>query len=264
MLNLEYPLTRAQIGSYRKNGFICLRKVAAASDIAVYRPKIQNAVAKKLNKDSASGETKAYGRYFGQVTNVWQLDAGLQPFIFAKRFARLAAILMGVSGVRLYHDQALFKQAGGRNTPWHQDQFYWPLDTVNTITLWMPLTEAPRESGTMSFAAGSHHEGSLISIAISEDSQTRFEELVADRKYPIKDFSLHAGDATFHAGWTVHSAHANSSDATREVITIIYYADGTRIMDPDNENRKVDMEVFHPGQNAGEVAASPLNPLLYP
>jgi ectoine hydroxylase-related dioxygenase (phytanoyl-CoA dioxygenase family) len=264
MLDLEYPLTKDQIGSYRKNGFICLRKLASAPDIAFYRPKIQTAVAQKLSQDSPVGEKKAYGRYFGQVTNVWQLDAGLQPLIFAKRFARIAAKLMGVSGVRLYHDQALFKQAGGRNTPWHQDQFYWPLDTVHTVTLWMPLTDTPRESGTMSFAAGSQHEGSLMNIAISDESQTRFDELVAERKFPVKDFSLHAGDATFHSGWTVHSAHGNSSEATREVITIIYYANGTRLMDPDSENRRVDMEVFHPGQKAGEVAASPLNPLLYP
>ena len=36
--------------------------------------------------------------------------------------------------VRLYHDQALFKEAGGGITPWHQDQHYWPLDTDRTIT----------------------------------------------------------------------------------------------------------------------------------
>jgi hypothetical protein len=35
-------------------------------------------------------------------------------------------------------------------------------------------------------------------------------------------------------------------------------------MEPDNEFRKVDLEVFHPGQRPGELAASPLNPLLYP
>jgi len=46
-------------------------------------------------------------------------------------------------------------------------------------------------------------------------------------------------------------------------MAIIYYADGTRIMEPDNEHRKVDMEVFHPGLKPGDIAASELNPLLY-
>ena len=40
--------------------------------------------------------------------------------------------------------------------------------------------------------------------------------------------------------------------------------DDTRIMNPDSEYRRIDMEVFHPGQRPGELAASPLNPLLYP
>lgn|GEM_PF-3615286 len=37
------------------------------------------------------------------------------------------------------------------------------------------------------------------------------------------------------------------------------FANGTRILDPDNEHRKVDMEVFHPGQKPGELAASDKN-----
>jgi len=31
---------------------------------------------------------------------------------------------MGVQGVRLYHDQALIKEPGGKPTPWHQDYYY--------------------------------------------------------------------------------------------------------------------------------------------
>ena len=36
--------------------------------------------------------------------------------------------LLQTPGVRMYHDQALYKEAGGGYTPWHVDQFYWPLD----------------------------------------------------------------------------------------------------------------------------------------
>ena len=59
-----------------------------------------------------------------------------------------AAHLLGVDGVRLSHDQALFKEPGGGRTPWHQDQCYWPLDTDKTITMWMPLVDVPGEVGT--------------------------------------------------------------------------------------------------------------------
>ena len=42
----------------------------------------------------------------------------------------IATELMQTDGARLYHDQALFKEAGGGITPWHADQYYWPLNRL--------------------------------------------------------------------------------------------------------------------------------------
>ncbi len=259
-----HTLTAEVVRSYQENGFVMLRALATRPEVNAYRPLIQEAVREKFERQEIEGRKGGYGRFFTQVTNIWRLDARLQALVFARRFAKVAADLMGVPGVRLYHDQALFKPAGGSATPWHQDQVYWPLDTTHTITLWMPLLDAPRDMGTMSFAAGSHREGPLLNVAISDESQQQFERLVRERRFPVVDHELNAGDATLHAGWTVHSSHPNSSDRTREALAIIYYADGTRIMNPDSEYRKVDMEAFHPGQKPGDIAASPLNPLLFP
>ena len=200
---------------------------------------------------------------FTQVTNVWRVHETVRAFIFAKRFARLAAELLGVQGVRLYHDQALIKEPGGKPTPWHQDHYYWPLETENTVTMWMPLIDCPHEMGTMNFVSGSHINPAFQEMPISETSQEYFSRLIAEQHLPTPHYSMKAGDATFHYGRTLHSAPANSTAAPREVITIIYYADGTRLIKPDNEHRKVDLEVFHPGQKPGEIAASALNPLLW-
>jgi ectoine hydroxylase-related dioxygenase (phytanoyl-CoA dioxygenase family) len=100
-------------------------------------------------------------------------------------------------------------------------------------------------------------------MEISESSQKYFEEIVRQRGVVVPSFSLKAGDATFHTGWTLHSAHKNTSDRRREVMTIIYFADGARVVEADNEHRKIDAEVFIPGRRPGEPADSELNPLLY-
>jgi len=63
---------------------------------------------------------------------------------------------MKVDGVRIYHDQALFKEPGGGFTPWHADQYYWPLETDKTITAWMPLQSIPLTMGPLEFSAGRH------------------------------------------------------------------------------------------------------------
>jgi len=45
-------------------------------------------------------------------------------------------------------------------------------------------------------------------------------------------------------------------------MTVIYYADGTRVSELDNKNRIVDRDHWLPGTAPGELAASPLNPVL--
>ena len=262
-LSAMYPLSQDQVSQHQQDGHIFLENVASKDELNAVRPLILGIVDELAKSGERQGRISDYGKMFTQITNVWRKDASIKKFILAKRFAQIAADLMGVKGVRLYHDQALVKEPGGKLTPWHQDYYYWPLATEHTITMWMPLVDVTREMGSMSFVQGSHVDSAYEQLPISETSQEYFERVIKNQKSKICSYSLKAGDATFHSGRALHAAHANASNRRREIIAIIYYADGTRIMEPDNQHRKVDMEVFHPGQKPGELAASELNPLLF-
>jgi ectoine hydroxylase-related dioxygenase (phytanoyl-CoA dioxygenase family) len=74
---------------------------------------------------------------------------------------------------------------------------------------------------------------------------------------------MNAGDATFHSGWTMHSAPGNPTSEMRKVMTIIYAADGTLVAEPDSNVRRSDMEGWLPGLKPGDLVSSPLNPLVY-
>ena len=264
-LSSEYALTQESPAAYRANGHVLLRGVCARDEIVAYRKALSDATYRYKTEQPPIEERDTYGRAFLQVTNLWVHDEGARRFVLARRFAGIAARLMGVEAVRLYHDQALYKEARGGHTPWHQDQYYWPLESVNTITMWMPLVDADKQMGTMTFASGSHREGFLGHVEISDHSQEIFRRLVETRGYPLVSAgAMRAGDATFHSGWTLHSAPANATDRTREVMTVIYFADGIRIEQPDNRHREADLLAWFPGQSAGEDAASHLNPLVYP
>ncbi len=262
-----YHITDEQSQQYKRDGCILIRNILRHDEVEIFRKYIEDAVANYFEERKKLQESQVvdnYNSYFTQVTNVWEKDEMVKRFAIAKRFAKIAADLMGVKGVRLYHDQALFKEPGGLPTPWHQDQYYWPLDTTNTITMWMPLVDVNEDMGSLKFAVGSQKEGSVGDIPISEDSNTAYEKTIEERGYAVVTNELKTGDATFHAGWTMHASSGNNSTRRREVMTVIYYADGTRIMEPDNKHRKIDMEVFHPGAKPGDLAATHLNPLLYP
>lgn len=249
---------------FRADGHAVVHGLASRGDIDGYRPVIERAVREVAQRNDPQGRIDDYSRLFTQVTNIWRLDEGARRIVFARPFAVAAARLLGVPSVRLYHDQALFKPAGAARTPWHQDRYYWPLDTDLTVTMWLPLLDVTEEMGPMIFASGSHRVKVPGDVAISEGTDQRLARFVEAQRFPIITGPISAGDATFHLGGTLHSAGANRSDRTREVLTVIYYAAGTRVAVPANDNQRVDSEVFLPGVKAGEEAASEMNPVLYP
>lgn len=261
----DYPLAPEQFMFYREKGWILLREVAAPEEVAAYRPIISEVTMAHNYNTKPLAERDTYGKAFIQVGNLWAKDDRAKKFSVARRFAKIAAELMGVKGVRIYHDQALYKEAGGGYTPWHQDQQYWPLDGAKCVTLWMPLVDADADMGTMRFASGSKALGYLGPMNISDDSEAKLEALVAERGYPIEAVGdMRAGDATFHDGWTIHGAPGNQSpDRTREVMTIIYVEDGATITEPDSPQRANDLKTWFPERKPGDKADSALNPLVY-
>lgn len=262
-LTSDYNLTNEQIEQYKSSGHTLVKGLASPDEIKFYRQAILEGV-EKLNTERRKMEDRdTYGKAFLQIFNLWRQNDVLRKFVLAKRFAHVAAKLMGVERVRLYHDQALFKEPGGGHTPWHQDQYYWPLDTNNTVTMWMPLVDINSDMGIMRFASGTHTLGSITSKEISDDSEDFFNNFVASNKFDVNGANaMSAGDATFHAGWTLHNAPGNKSSKMREVMTIIYFADKTRVLEPEHDHRKKDHEVWLMSVPPGQYAESELNPVI--
>ena len=260
-LTEERPVGDEEVAGYRRQGHVTLRGVCSADEVAAYRREIAAAVQRFNPETRPLEERDTYGRAFLQVWNIWLREPAVARFVLARRFAKLAADLMGVDGVRLYHDQALFKEPGGGHTPWHQDRYYWPLDTDDTITMWMPLVDIP---AGMEFASTSHRNADMRGTRISDDSDAYFAQLIEQQGMPVTPVGpLRAGDATFHDGWMVHRAPANPGGPMREVMTVIYFADGTRIGPTDSDERRTDLARWLPGLQTGDLAASEINPLLY-
>jgi len=259
----NYSITKEQQADYQANGHIILKNVLNSAEVKSYREVIVDA-AEHFNTEKRIMEDRdTYGKAFLQIMNLWEVDESVKKFTLAKRFGKIAAALMGVEKVRIYHDQALFKEAGGGHTPWHQDQYYWPLETQKTITMWMPLMDISVEMGMLTFASGSQKLGFMGNLEISDKSEEILGNLVKENNYPITRAEvMNAGDATFHAGWTLHSAPRNYSDKTREVMTIIYVEDGAVISKPKNKNQEADLLKWFKGLPIGSLAASDINPVV--
>jgi ectoine hydroxylase-related dioxygenase (phytanoyl-CoA dioxygenase family) len=260
-LDTFVSIAPAQIEAFRRDGHVLTRGLLNEDEVAVYREVLVKAAEKYNTEKRRMEDRDTYGKAFLQIMNLWRNDEAVKKFVLAKRFGKVAADLMGVENVRIYHDQALFKEPGGGPTPWHQDQYYWPIDTMNTITMWMPLVDINIDMGMLTFASGSHTKGRVFNVEISDESEQAYSDYVKNNNFPItRATEMKAGDATWHYGYTMHSAPGNRSAQMREVMTIIYFADGARVHEPQNSWQAKDLEVWMMNTPIGQKIDTELNP----
>jgi ectoine hydroxylase-related dioxygenase (phytanoyl-CoA dioxygenase family) len=263
-LRLPFDLTQDQIGYYQKNRFIKLKGMLNEETLDFYSKLITEKVHEMNKETRVLNERSTYGKAFLQLFNLWREDDRIREFVFSPRLAKVASELMMCDGVRLYHDQALYKEAGGGFTPWHADQYYWPLETDKAITAWIPLQATPLEMGPLEFSAGSHVVVDGRELEIGDESELLIQKRlkVTDFKHVVEPFE--AGEMSFHSGWVFHRAGANNTDTMRKVMTVIYMDKDMKLKQPENDNQVNDWNTWCPGATVGEVIDSPINPVLYP
>ncbi|MEE9439449.1 MAG: phytanoyl-CoA dioxygenase family protein [Saprospiraceae bacterium] len=258
----KFRLTEEQINHYKKYAYIKLKNVLSPDTITYYNSVISKKVDELNEGDIPLEQKDTYGKAFIQLSNLWQEDKLIKEFVFNSRIANISAELMQVDGVRLYHDQALFKEAGGGITPWHAGQFYWPLSSDKTITAWIPLQEIPLNMGPIEFSAGSNKivEGRNLSISDESEKTIKKNLRINSFEHIIEPFDI--GEVSFHSGWVFHRAGKNTSKNIRKVMTIIYMDKDMILKEPDSTQQQYDKDTWCPGVKVGEVINSPLNPIL--
>jgi ectoine hydroxylase-related dioxygenase (phytanoyl-CoA dioxygenase family) len=248
---------------FERQGFVRLHHVLSPETIRHFEPEITAKVIELNTLHLPMEERSTYQKAFLQVTNLWRQSETVRQLVLSQRLARIAAELMGVDGVRLYHDQALYKETGGGITPWHADQYYWPFSTDRCCTAWIPLQETPLEMGPLGFAVGSHRFEFGRDLEISDESEARLQEAIAREGFDVSITPYALGDVSFHQGWTFHRANPNRTDIPRRVMTIIYLDAGMKAAIPKNDNQAGDLASWMPGIQPGELPETPLNPVLY-
>jgi ectoine hydroxylase-related dioxygenase (phytanoyl-CoA dioxygenase family) len=262
-LDTAYPLDPVEIDRFDEQGFVRLPAVLSPDTIAAYEPEITSKVIELNVQHLPLADRDTYGKAFLQVVNLWEHSERVRELVFSRRLARIAAELLRVDGVRLYHDQALYKESGGGITPWHADQYYWPLATDRCVTVWVPLQTTPDEMGPLSFAAGSHRFSYGRDLEISDDSERRISAVMAEQGFATVAEPYALGEVSYHLGWTFHRASPNRTSIPRRVMTIIYVDADITVAEPVNDSQRNDLAAWMPGTSVGETPRSARNPVLW-
>jgi len=192
-LDSPYPLSADQISRFRRDGHVHLPGVLSPLEVQHYGGIITSTAMGRWTKNGLEPGTRPGGeRHFLQTLNLRHGHPGIMKFVLSSRLGRIVAELTGAEaqGVRIFHEQALFKEGGGavcpppadlrhavewvslfslflsvlcwpvhhlilQATPLHQDQYYWPVDTEMAVGMWMPLVDVSMDMGPILFASGS-------------------------------------------------------------------------------------------------------------
>ena len=254
-------LTPQLVGDFRRDGFVVVPDLLSADEVRRYGSAVDEAVAQRSSHDTRRlAEKSRYEQSFIQCQNLWEDCADVRPLTFHPLIAGTAARLLGVDAVRIWHDQALYKEPGGRETDPHQDQPYWPIVESDTVTAWIPFDGSTLANGAMGYLPGSHRLGLREFVNIftgpGEDPLARRElEDIAPAWVEVP-----AGSVAFHHGLTFHLAKPNTTGTVRRVHTAIYFADGST----RGEGRFPHPSVERAGIAMGAVIASDVTPIAWP
>lgn len=175
-----------------------------------------------------------------KLDNGWWINDDVRSVVTSRQIGELAADLLDVDEIRLWHDQVIYKPGvGDADTPagnvgWHQDYGYWQCSsTTNMVTVWIALQDTDLTNGGMMTILGSHKWG------VVRDSDTFFDQDLGalkakyageGREWIEEPCILKAGQASFHHALTFHGSGPNRTNEPRLSIVAHLMPGDTRYM----------------------------------
>lgn len=249
-----YPITEAQIASFRAESFVKLPGVLTPGVLERLRVRLREML------DAAVDPSVG----FQSLEMMWLDDELLRAAVLSPRIGGISAALLGADAVRLYHDNALSKESGAGRTPWHFDAHHFPLASADVLTAWIPLQPTPREMGPLAFARGAGTWRLVQDVEFDKHGTTydrEVSEVFREHEVAVEDGPFAAGEVSFHSAHCFHTAGANRTTRPRMVLATTYFADGVRVVEHPTMISG-DWRKFIPGATPGAVVASDHNPVL--
>ena len=152
---------------------------------------------------------------------------------FDERATRPAARALGVSTLRLFHDQVFAKPPHHPGVvPWHQDYSYWTRTApVQHVTVNLMLDDADEHNGCLMFVPGSHRWPLLPKLPFDAPLEAVREHLPPGAAFSPLAVPVRAGQATLHHSHTLHGSGPNRSDRWRRAAVLNYVGPEVRVAD---------------------------------
>lgn len=228
---MNAEVTPRHLEQFQRDGFVVIEGLLDKDELQTWREVTEEAVQQRLterngmqNQDKNSDEF--YKNVFVQCLRLSDTHEGIKKLVTDSRLGKLAATLTDVDGVRIWHDQALFKQPYGNQTAWHRDTPYWAVHSRKTVNMWFALDDATLQNGCLWYLPGTHLLGDYRLVQIGSNMVDLFKVYPEWRSIEAVPAPCPAGSVVIHNGMVAHAAGANMTPRPRRAMTSVYYPDG--------------------------------------
>lgn len=217
-------LSDEQVASFYEKGFLSIPAVTTREEVTRLVPVYDALFDRRAGFDE--------GNYFDfagdddrdpalpQILQPSKYEPLLRESVAFRNCAAMAKRLLGPTAEFVF-DHAMVKPAGGKPTPWHQDQAFWRAGMpYRVISFWVPLQDVSAESGCLKFIEQSNHGPLYEHRPLDDDPSKHGLEAIGVRDDAAVSCPLAAGGATVHHWLTLHGADANRTSLPRRAYAI--------------------------------------------
>ena len=213
------PLSEQEIETYRRDGLVIpsqfrLSEEWLARVDALYEQLLEdNRDVEEFSADFILGPHLDSTGTYGVRGNPEWLDIIRNPDIL-DLVEQLIGPDLVLWGVTIFGKPA----RTGKATPWHQDGDYYPIEPLETLTVWISLDGSTPEQGCMRYIPGSHREHKIFSHHFEHRDDYTLAQVIDDDQVDLgeaRDIVLEAGQLAMFDVYLVHGSGPNLSDKRR-------------------------------------------------
>lgn len=222
--------SKVDLNFYHKNGYIIIRGLLDPAEVQAiqdFKKQIDREVVdadgdfqkngahfnferKDINAQSFSNASAVRCGVLRKIQEVYFLDEIFRKVCTSKKVLDVVEEIIGPT-IYYHSSKLMYKGAGGRKKPWHQDFAYWKSLNSKQVTVWYAIDKATKENGCIQVLPGSHKRGLVPHFG--DEAQFNPEDHFKANEIIFAEMS--PGDVLFFDVLTFHASDANLSKNDR-------------------------------------------------
>ena len=224
---MTLSLAPGQVSQFWEQGFLAIPQICTELEVRRLCEVYDRLFAQRTGWDKgdlfdfAGPDTPGSVPVLPQLLEPSRYEPSLKKSVVRANALAIARQILGPRA-ELVFEHAMLKPAHiGAETPWHQDEAFFPIYTnYQSITIWIPLQPVDTSNGCMQFIPGSHAGAVLPHRRLNDDPRVHGLEVCGTNVTQAVSCPLPAGGATVHHCRTLHHAGPNLTGGPRRAYAL--------------------------------------------